>query len=187
MLEKLKRSLETTPVVRFGEYHYFVHPITDGIPSADPEVLEEVVEAFLLMGDFDCDRIVTAEAMGFPLAALLSVRTGKPYIFLRKKKYGLPGEVSVSQVTGYSKGDLFLNFVEEGDRVVFVDDVLSTGGTLKAVVEALRVAGAEIVDVLVVFDKMEDKSQLEKEIGLPIKTLLRVDVVDGKVVTLGQG
>ncbi len=187
MLEMLKRSLHETPVVKFGEYNYFVHSITDGIPPADPVVLQEVVEALLQVGNFDCDCIVTAEAMGFPLAALLSVRTGKPYVFLRKKKYGLPGEVSVRQVTGYSKGDLYLNFVKPGDRVVFVDDVVSTGGTLRAVVEALRVAGAEVVDVLVVFDKMEDKTELEKEIGLPIKTLLRVDVVDGKVVTVEGG
>ncbi len=183
-LEKLRASLEATPVVKFGEYHYFIHPITDGIPAADPEVLEEVVEALLHMGNFDCDKIVTAEAMGFPLAALLSMRTGKPYVFLRKKKYGLPGEVSVKQVTGYSKGDLFLNFVGPGERVVFVDDVLSTGGTLKAVVGALRSVGAQIADILVVFDKMEDRSKLEAEIGMTIKTLLRVGVVEGKVVAL---
>ncbi len=187
VLERLRASLESAPVVRFGEYHYFVHAVTDGIPEADPAVLEEVVEALVRVGNFACDKIVSAEAMGFPLAALLSVRTGKPYLFLRKRKYGLPGEVSVRQVTGYSKGDLFLNFVGEGDRVVFVDDVLSTGGTLKAVVEALRTAGATVVDLLVVFDKMEDRSALEEAVGMPIKVLLRVDVVDGKVVVRGEG
>lgn len=185
MLERLKRSLEKAPVVRFGDYHYFIHPITDGIPPADPQVLEEVVEAFLQIGNFDCDKIVTAEAMGFPLAALLSVRTGKPYVFLRKKSYRLPGEVSVKQITGYSKGDLHLNYVGQGDRVVFVDDVISTGGTLRAVVEALRKVGSEVVDILVVFDKMRDKAELEREIGLEIKTLLKIDIVDGKVVVRG--
>jgi adenine phosphoribosyltransferase len=182
LLEKLRESLEKAPVVRFGEYDYFIHPITDGIPPADPRVLEEVVDALLKAGDFSCDKIVTAEAMGFPLAALLSVRTGKPYVFLRKKRYGLPGEVSVSQVTGYSKGELYLNYVQKGDSVVFVDDVLSTGGTLKAVVQALRKVGAEIIDILVVFDKMDDKSQLEREIGLRIKTLLKIDIEGGRVV-----
>ncbi|MFQ5838182.1 MAG: hypoxanthine/guanine phosphoribosyltransferase [Thermoplasmata archaeon] len=185
MLERLKKSLEDAPVVRFGEYHYFVHSITDGIPPADPEVLEEVVTSLLQMGNFECDKIVTAEAMGFPLAALLSLRTGKPYVFLRKKRYGLPGEVSVRQVTGYSKGDLHVNFIRKGDRIVFVDDVVSTGGTLRAVVQALREVGAEIVDILIVFDKMENRNELEKEIGLRIKTLLKVDVVHGKVIAVG--
>lgn len=182
MLERLKASLERTPVVRFGEYRYFVHPLTDGVPPMDPAVLEETVEALAAVGNWDCDKIVTAEAMGFPLAALLSVRVRKPYVFLRKKRYGLPGEVSVAQVTGYSKGDLYLNGVERGDRVVIVDDVVSTGGTLRAMVQALRHAGAEVVDVLVVFDKMEDRSALEAELGVRIQALLRVDVVDGRVV-----
>lgn len=187
MLERLRASVEAAPVVRFGQYDYFVHPITDGLPEGDPAVLEEVVDAFLRVGNFACDKIVTAESMGFPLAALLSVRTRRPYVFLRKRKYGLPGEVSVRQVTGYSKGDLYLNGVAEGDRVVFVDDVVSTGGTLKAVVEALRAAGATVVDVLVVFDKMEDRASLEADLGLPVQALLRVDVVGGKVEVRGEG
>ncbi len=169
-------------MVRFGEYEYFLHPITDGVPPADPALVEEVVDALLDAGNFDCDKIVTAEAMGFPLAALLSLRTGKPYVFVRKKEYGLPGEVLVHQVTGYSRGDMYLNYVEKGERVVIVDDVISTGGTLRALVDALRQVGAHIVDILIVFDKHKDKAALEKSLGVPIQTLLRVEVVGGKVV-----
>ncbi|MFQ5919445.1 MAG: hypoxanthine/guanine phosphoribosyltransferase [Thermoplasmata archaeon] len=182
MLDRLRASLETSPVVRFGEYEYFVHPISDGIPPADPVLVEEVVDALVAVGDFDCDKIVTAEAMGFPLAALLSLRTGKPYVFLRKREYGLPGEVRVRQTTGYSRADMFMNYVGRGDRVVIVDDVISTGGTVRAIVAALRQVGALLVDILVVFDKMEDKAGLEEAVGAPVKTLLRVQVVDGKVV-----
>ncbi len=72
--------------------------------------------------------------------------------------------------------------MKEGDRVVIVDDVISTGGTLRAVVEALRHVGASIVDVLVVFDRTEDKAALEEALGVPIKTLLGVDLVDGRAV-----
>ena len=181
VLDRLRESLETSPVVRFGKYEYFVHPMTDGIPPADPSLLEEVVDALFDIGNFDCDKIVTPEAMGFPLAALLSLRTGKPYVFLRKREYGLPGEVVVRQVTAYSRADMFMNYVEKGDRVVIVDDVISTGGTVRAIVAALRQVGALIVDILVVFDKMEDKAVFEETLGAPIKTLLRVEVRDGRV------
>src|SRR3989441_9761425 len=66
--------------------------------------------------------------MGFPLAAGLSMRVHKPYVFVRKRQYGLAGEVSLKQTTGYSKTDMFINNIHRGDRVVFVDDVISTGG-----------------------------------------------------------
>ncbi len=67
MLEKLKESLERSDIVRFGEYQYFVHPITDGIPSMDPQVLDEVLDRIYDLMDLDVDYLVGAEAMAIPL------------------------------------------------------------------------------------------------------------------------
>jgi adenine phosphoribosyltransferase len=182
-LDRLRASLADSPVVRFGDYEYFVHPITDGLPLGQPEVLDEVLSELARIGDWTrCDKIVTAESMGFPLAAGLSMRVRKPYVFIRKRRYGLPGEVSLKQTTGYSKADMFINGIRRGDRVVFVDDVISTGGTLLAIGKALRGLGAEIADVLIVFEKTREKARTEKELGVRIQTLLKVDVVQGKLV-----
>ncbi len=182
-LPRLRASLAETPVVKFGEYNYFVHPITDGIPLGRPEVLAEALEGLAAIGDWThVDKIVTAESMGFPLASGLSMRVGKPYVFIRKRQYGLPGEVSLKQTTGYSKTDMFINNIHRGDRVVFVDDVVSTGGTLYAIVTALRKIGAVVTEALIVFEKTHEKARMEKELGLRIKTLLAVDVVRGKLV-----
>jgi len=182
-LDRLRASLKESRVVRFGDYEYFVHPITDGIPLGRPEVLDEVLAELARIGDWSrCDKIVTAESMGFPLAAGLSLRVHKPYVFIRKRKYGLPGEVSLKQTTGYGKTDMFINSVQRGDRVVFVDDVISTGGTLVSIVKALRTIGAEVADVLIVFEKTREKARVEKDLDLKIKTLLKVDVVKGKLL-----
>jgi adenine phosphoribosyltransferase len=147
----------------------------------EPEVLREVVDAMVQIGNLDCDCIVTIEALGIPLATALSLRTGKPFNVVRKKMYGLPGEVNLSQVTGYSKSPLFINGLEAGDRVVIVDDVVSTGGTLWALVEALKKMQVRVVDILVVVEKTERKAEIERKIGLPIKTLVKVEIVDDKV------
>jgi len=185
-LEKLRASLAQAPIVKFGDYDYFVHPVTDGLPLGDPEVLREVLDAMAAVGDWHCDKIVTAESMGFPLASGLSMKVGVPYVFIRKRRYGLPGEVSVRQTTGYSGSDLYVNNVQRGDRVVFVDDVLSTGGTLRAVVQALRSLGAVIVDVVIVFEKTKEKVKMEAELRLKIKTLMKVDVRGGRMVERGD-
>src|SRR5256885_7049708 len=182
-LERLRASLKGSPVVRFGDYEYFVHPITDGIPLGRPDVLDEVLTELARIGDWSrCDKIVTAESMGFPLAAGLSLRVQKPYVFIRKRRYGLPGEVSLKQTTGYAKTDMFINNMHRGDRVVFVDDVISTGGTPLSVLQALRKIRAQITDNLIVFVKTPAKGPLEKELGMEVKTLLPVDVVQRELV-----
>src|SRR5256886_2259467 len=176
-LERLRASLKDCPIVRFGDYEYFVHPITDGIPLGRPDVLDEVLTELTRIGDWSrCDKIVTAESMGFPLAAGLSLRVGKPYVFIRKREYRLPGEVSLKQTTGYAKTDMFINNIHRGDRIVFVDDVISTGGTLFAIAEALRTIGGAITDAGNVFEKNRARKRMEAGLGLPIKKRLRADM-----------
>jgi len=184
MLDRFKRSLESSPIIMMGSYSYFVNPITDGIPQMDPMVLAEVLEGFKEVGDFHCDLLIAPEAMGLPLVVPLSLELGIPYNVVRKKRYGLPGEVSVTQLTGYSKSEMYLNGIEEGERVVLVDDVISTGGTIKAVAGALQALGAEIVDILIAVEKGDHKEEAERELGVRIKTLVKVEVRDGRLVVL---
>jgi adenine phosphoribosyltransferase len=183
-LEILKASLAESPVVERGDYEYLVHPITDGIPLVDPKCLAEVVDALAAIGNFDCDVIMTVEALGIPIATALSLRTGKPFNVVRKRMYGLPGELSLSQATGYSKNQLFVNGIKPGMRVVIVDDIVSTGGTLWALVESLAGIQVKIVDILVAVERTEKKAEIERKIGIPIKTLVRIQVADGKVTVL---
>src|SRR3989339_662688 len=172
VLEALKASFDGSAIVQRGEYEYMVHPLTDGIPRVDPGLLTEVIDAMADVGNFDCDTIVTIEALGIPLATALSLRTGKPFNVVRKKMYGLPGEVNLSQVTGYSKSSLFINGIQPGERVTIVDDVVSTGGTLWALVEALKKMQVRIVDIIVVVEKTDKKAEIERKLGCPIKTLV---------------
>lgn len=184
MLQRLKESLRSSPVVCFGGYDYFIHPITDGIPRMDPELLNEIVDRVCEIADLKCDLIVGAEAMAIPLLTALTLRTGVPYNVVRKRRYGLPDEVSVRQVTGYSDKDLYINGVAQGEKVVIVDDVISTGGTLRALARALRSVGAEISDVVIIVEKIADKAAVERELDLRIKTLVKVRVEGGRVIVL---
>jgi adenine phosphoribosyltransferase len=184
MLERLKKSLESAPVMRLNNYDYFVNPMTDGVPRMDPMVLAETVEAIKEVGDFHCDLIVAPEAMGIPLVVPLSLDLGIPYTVVRKRRYGLPGELEITQWTGYSHKEMYINDIKPGERVVVVDDVMSTGGTIKAVIQGLREVGAEIVDVIVVVEKGGNKEKIEKELGIRIKTLVKVKVREGRLVVL---
>jgi adenine phosphoribosyltransferase len=180
LLERLKRSLLDAPVFKRGDYNYFIHPITDGVPEVRPDLIREVVGHIIRIANLDVDKIVTVEAMGIPIGIALSFVTDIPLVIIRKRKYGLPGEIEISQVTGYSKSQLFLNGIEKGDRVIVVDDVISTGGTLLATLESLKLAGAEVKDVVVVI-KRGAGAGLLKEKGYSIKTMVELEVDEDRV------
>ncbi|MBN1432035.1 MAG: purine phosphoribosyltransferase family protein [Methanomicrobiaceae archaeon] len=176
MFNKLVESLENCPIVKRGEYNYFIHPISDGVPIVEPDLLREVAALMLRNLDLDhADKIVVAEAMGIHIGVALSMITGLPLTIVRKRKYDLPGELALHQTTGYSKGELYLNGIDEGDRVVIVDDVFSTGGTMKALLKGLEQKKSEVVDVLVVIKRGEC------DIGRPYKYLVEIEVDESGV------
>jgi adenine phosphoribosyltransferase len=180
MLERLTKSLLEAPVFKRGEYNYFIHPITDGVPEVRPELIREVTGHIVRIADLEVDKIVTVEAMGIPIGISLSIICDIPLVIIRKRKYGLPGEIEVSQVTGYSKSQLFLNGINKGDRVIVVDDVISTGGTLLATLQSLKVAGAIVKDVVVVIRRGGGVERLKAE-GYAVKTMVDVEVDESRV------
>lgn len=183
MLEKVKESLRDCKVTRIGNYEYFVHPLSDGIPFIDPDMMNEVTDAIVSLCDFDrCDYIVTTETMGIPISSAVSIRLGIPYNIIRKRRYGLPGEVEIVQHTGYSSNRLYINGPKRGDRIVIVDDVLSTGGTMMAIMKVLKnVIGCEILDAAVIFGKGDADSRISDEFGIRIRKLIDVEI-DGDSV-----
>ena len=181
MFEKLVESLINSPIVKKGDYDYFVNPITDGIPLVDSELLQEVSEAVSQYANINVDKIVCVEAMGIHLATALSSITDIPFIVVRKPSYGLEGEIAVHQTTGYSEGELYINGIKKGDRVFLVDDVVSTGGTMAAVIKALKHIGADIIDVMAIIEKGEGKEFVEKETEIKVHSLVRANVIESKV------
>ena len=173
MLDKLVESLETCPIVRRGDYNYFIHPITDGVPIVDPALLRDVCTAMIKMLDLTgVEKIVVVEAMGIHIGSVLSTMTDIPMTIMRKREYKLPCEIAVHQTTGYSKGELYLNGVYKGDRVVIIDDVISTGGTMKALLQALEIAGAEVMDICIAIQRGDP------DIGRPYKSLVKIEVTE---------
>jgi len=178
-LTKLIESMRDAPIVPKGDYDYYMFPITDGVPALDRDVLWEVVDGILEIADTDVDRIVTMEAMGIPIATALALRTGIPLTIIRKRSYGLENECEVVQETGYSKNTMFINCLEPGLRILLVDDIISTGGTLIAVLNALRDLEVEIVDVVMVVDKGDGAKRVLDETGISVRSLVRVEQTDG--------
>ena len=182
MLEEVKKSLEASPIVKKGDYNYFVSPISDGLPTMDPKMLRELSLIVHKHADLNVDKIVAVEAMGIHLATALSLATDIPFVVIRKRQYGLEGEKEVYQKTGYGSSNLYVNDLHPGEKILLIDDVVSTGGTMIALLKTLKDMGLEIKSTVAVIEKGEGKEIVEKETGMKVLTIVKLDVVDGKVV-----
>ena len=188
-MDLLKRSLLDAPIIEKEGYHYFVHPISDGVPMLEPGLLREIVIKIINKVKREnlenIDKIVTPAAMGIHISTALSLVTDIPLVVVRKRQYGLEGEVSLMQETGYSKSEMYINDIRKGDRVLLLDDVISTGGTIFAIMEALEKIGAEVVDVIAVINKIGGENKTNDR-EYQVKTLINIDVVGGKVIIVDE-
>ncbi|MBJ36464.1 MAG: adenine phosphoribosyltransferase [Euryarchaeota archaeon] len=185
-LSILQDSLRGSPIIWKGDYPYFIHPISDGIPRMDADVLRATRDLIIEMVDWsEIDLVVSVEAMGLPLLAAVGEATGKPTVVIRKREYGMEGEVRVDVSTGYSQSTTYINDISPGERILIVDDVISTGGTLEPILATLEEMGVILQDIVIAIEKGEGRERLAKERPRwPIRTLARIDIIDGKVEIL---
>ena len=185
-LTVLQDSLRGSPIIWKGEYPYFIHPISDGIPRMDADVLRATRDLIVEMVDWsNIDLIVSVEAMGLPLLATVGDATGKPTVVIRKRQYGMEGEVRVDVATGYSESTTYINDIAPGERILIVDDVISTGGTLEPILDTLEEMGVILQDIVIAIEKGEGRERLAKERPeWPIRTLARIDIINGRVEIL---
>ncbi len=172
-------ALDRMPLRRIGELNFVVNPLTEQVPATPAELLQAAAAWLVAEGAFaEANKVVGEEDKGGILVAATSLMTGLPFGMARWYPSGIEGQVGVDFQMEYTSGRLFLNGVEPGDRVIIVDDMISTGGTMVALIQAIRQAGAEIVDIVCVGEKVAHGgvARVQRETGCRVKTLVRIDV-----------
>ncbi len=120
------------------------------------------------------DIIVGIESRGFLLAAPLALKLGIGFVMIRKIGK-LPGEtLRYDYNLEYGNGSLEIqkNIIKQGQKIVVVDDVLATGGTMQAAIHMLITIGAQVLCAafLIELTKLEGA----KKINAPILKLLEL-------------
>lgn len=177
-------------LVQFNGYKFLINPLTEQIPATSAALLQAASKWLVDSGDFSiANKIVGEEDKGAILVAGVSLTTGLPFGMARWYPAGLEGQISVDFEMEYTSGKLFLNGVEAGDKVVIVDDMISTGGTMLALIEAVKLAGAEIVDIVCVVEKVDygGVQRIVNQTGIQIKTLVKVSVSGERSKVLKAG
>lgn len=136
--------------------------------------VEAVIDAMLaslpagLMEKVDC--LGAVEARGFVFASLLAGRLGKGIILLRKAGKLPPPVANKAYALEYGKDTLEMQNNLPPERVLLVDDILATGGTLTTAYELCKSAGHTVIGALVLLDLVA----LHGEFPVPVYTVLKI-------------
>ncbi len=147
------------------------------IPSF-PDAFREICDFYAdyitsQVGAKSFDRIVGVPVAGIIFASQIAYNLKKPFLYVRKgvRLHGRERRV---------EGVLF-----SGDRVLLVDDLMTTGLTLKKAADAVRAEGGVVTDAVVFLDREEGgQVQLEKS-GIKLHALLKVSEIANMLFELG--
>ena len=119
--------------------------------TQDPEGLKVAVDSMAeKLKDLDFDVIVGLEARGFIFGMPIAYLLGKSFVLVRKKGK-LPCEtISESYDLEYGQAEIEIHTdaIKPGQKVVLVDDLIATGGTIEAAIKLIERLGGEVVDNL---------------------------------------
>jgi xanthine phosphoribosyltransferase len=158
----------------------------------DPRLMQAMGQEFAArFAGIEVDRILTAEISGIAPALMTAVELNVPVVYARKKQpVTMRGKIFVESAPSHTKGgmvDLLVSgeFLRAGERVLIIDDFLASGQTLMALVRLALAAGAEVVGVGVVVEKIfEGGRETMHNAGLtmPIHALATIVNMDhGKI------
>ncbi len=128
-----------------------------------------------LVRGFQPDLLAGIESRGFLMAAPLALKLGCGFVMIRKPGK-LPGAtISLDYALEYGSDQIQIqaDAVRPGQRVVVVDDLLATGGTLCASIELLRKVGAEVVGAVALIELAFLKGR--ERLDVPFASLMEYD------------
>ncbi|MFK0523496.1 orotate phosphoribosyltransferase [Paenibacillus illinoisensis] len=128
-----------------------------------PEIRNDIAEAFaaIIREQYpDAEVIAGTATAGIPHAAWVAQKLNLPMAYIRDK------------AKGHGKENLIEGIITEGQKVVVIEDLISTGGSSIKAAEAVRAAGATPLVVLAIFSYQLDKGvKAFEEAGIQLQTL----------------
>lgn len=140
----------------------------------DPKAFKDTIDLFVERYKGENISVVAGiEARGFIFGPPIALAIGAKFVPMRKPKK-LPGEVIKEEYDleyGSDCLEMHVGAVHSGERALVVDDLIATGGTLRAAINLLERVGAEVVECACVIE-LPDLKGREKLNGKPLYVLV---------------
>ncbi|MEM2900738.1 MAG: orotate phosphoribosyltransferase [Thermoplasmata archaeon] len=133
--------------------------------STEPKILREIAKEIKNKLPKGTERLAGLELGAVPIVVAVSLETDLPYVIIRK------GERT------HGTGKLIEGMLKEGEKVVLIEDVTTTGGSSIKSIEILRNAGAKVEDVITVVDREEGAKESINQKGGKLIPLLRISEI----------
>jgi adenine phosphoribosyltransferase len=173
MTESIKSKIRTIP--DWPKKNIMFRDITTLLKN--PDGLKETVDLLYdRYADKKIDKVIGIESRGFILAAPLAYRLGCGFVPVRKPGK-LPGEIESEEYSleyGTDKIEIHKDAITKGDKVLIVDDLLATGGTMNAARNLVKKLEGEIVECAFVVE-LPDLKGREKIKGENIFSIVKFE------------
>ncbi len=119
--------------------------------TQNPEGLKIAIDSMAeKLKDLDFDVVVGLEARGFIFGMPIAYLLGKSFVLVRKKGKLPCKTISESYDLEYGQAEIEIHTdaIKPGQKVVLVDDLIATGGTIEAAIKLIERLGGEVVDNL---------------------------------------
>lgn len=179
ILMEICRVLKKTNAIEFGTFklsngritpYYIDLRVIPSFPDAFVKVAEIFVNAVKSeIGIQNFDRIAGIPTAGLPLSAIVAYSLKKPFIYVRQKQRLKGRERRVEGV------------IMPGDKILLIDDLVTTGLSLKKSALAVRAEGGLVSEAFVLLDREEGGEERLKKIGVKLHSVLKIREVAEKL------
>lgn len=154
----------------------------------DIPFMRQVAKEFhRLFKEYEINKILTIEASGIAIGALVAQEFECPLVFAKKTKTkNIAGDVYTSKVESFTHSttyDIIVSkrFLGKGDKVLIVDDFLAIGNALNGLISLVNDSGAEVVGCGVVIEKgFQHGGDKLREMGVNVQSLAIVESMNSK-------
>jgi xanthine phosphoribosyltransferase len=163
--------------------------------QVDPTLIDECGrELARRLGHTEASKVLTAEISGIAPAVATALHLGVPVVYARRTRpVTMPDQVLLTVAPSHTRGhqvELIISpeYVGPDDRVLIVDDFLATGQTILGLARLTSAAGASLVGIGAVIEKVfEGGREALEPLGVPVISLAVVtDMSDGRIVLAGD-
>jgi orotate phosphoribosyltransferase len=180
---KICKILNNIGALQFGAFK-----LTSGKISPyyiDLRIVPSFPDAFHQIGDFyvnfikeeigleSFERVAGIPVAGIPFASLIAYNLKKPFLYIRK---GVRLHGRQRRIEG---------ILTPGDRVLLIDDLITTGLSLRKASKAITAEGGLVNDAVVLLDREEGGTEKLKESGIKLHALLNMSEIANKLYEIG--